>query len=157
MNEAGKEYLTKEKFEALKVELDHLKNVKRKEIADNLEYAKSLGDLSENAEYHEARENQASTEERIVTIETILNSAVIVSDHHQGDTANIGSTVTIKKEGEKDNRMYHIVGSEESNIKENKLSHRSPVGEAIVGKKKGDSFSIKTNSGTTTYTIVDIK
>ncbi len=156
MKEDGKEYLTKEKFEALKVELDTLKNVKRKEIADNLEYAKSLGDLSENAEYHEARENQASTEERILTIENILNSAVIVSDYH-GDTANIGSTVTIKKDGEKDGKIYHIVGSEESNMKESKLSHRSPVGEAIVGKKKGDSFTIKTNSGTVVYTIVDIK
>lgn len=156
MKEDGKEYLTKEKFEALKVELDLLKNVKRKEIADNLEYAKSLGDLSENAEYHEARENQASTEERILAIENILNSAVIVSEYH-GDTANIGSTVTIKKEGDKEGKIYHIVGSEESNLKESKLSHRSPVGEAIVGKKKGDTFSIKTNSGTAVYTIVGIK
>jgi transcription elongation factor GreA len=156
MNVDGKEYLTKEKFDALKFELDYLKNTKRKEIADNLEYAKSLGDLSENAEYHEARENQASTEERILAIENILNVAVIVTDYH-GDTANIGSHVTIKKDGDKESKMYHIVGSEESDMKENKLSHRSPVGEAIVGKKKGDTFTIKTNSGTMVYSIIDIK
>src|SRR3989344_1894464 len=109
-----KEYLTKEKFAALELELEHLKTVRRKEVADSLEYAKSLGDLSENAEYQEAREMQENLEERIGKLELVLNSAVIVSEH-KGDIVGVGSTVTVQHEGESDRKRYLIVGSEESN------------------------------------------
>jgi len=92
MDKNTQEYLTKEKYEELVMELDNLKKVKRKEVAESLEYAKSLGDLSENAEYQEAREWQANIEDRIAKLESILKTAEIVSNYH-GDTAGIGSTV----------------------------------------------------------------
>lgn len=151
-----KEYITKEKMEQLTAELDHLKKVKRKEIADNLEYAKSLGDLSENAEYHDAREEQASIEERIAKIETVLKSAVILS-HQHGATISVGSTVELRKGDAKDKITYEIVGSEDANIAENKISFKSPIGRALVGKKKGDKFMVTTPKKDVNYTVVDVK
>src|SRR5258708_4252930 len=129
MNE--KEYLTKEKFQELSEELEHLKKVRRKEVAENLEFAKSLGDLSENAEYQEARETQASIEERIGKLELILKSAEIIAPHHSV-IIDVGSTVTVQKEGEKENHVYKLVGSEEANMEEGKISFRSPLGQAMM-------------------------
>ena len=99
MPEGNEEYLTQEKFNELKEELDYLKTTRRKEIAESLEYARSLGDLSENAEYQEARDLQASTEERIRKVESVLQSAKIVSDK-KSNVVGLGSTVTIQKEGD---------------------------------------------------------
>lgn len=151
-----KEYLSQEKFDELKNELDHLKSVRRKEIAEQLEFAKGLGDLSENAEYHEARQNQAETEERISKLETLLKQAEITSKH-KGGAVRIGSTVTIHKANDKKECEYIIVGSEESNIKENKISNKSPLGAALMGKTKGDVVSCDAPIGTVTCTIVNIK
>ena len=92
-----KEYLTQEKFDEFKKELSQLKNVRRKEVAESLEYSKALGDLAENAEYHEARDMQATIEDRIAKLEEILESAILVSEKH-GDTVSIGSSVTVKKD-----------------------------------------------------------
>jgi len=150
------EYLTKEKFEELGQELQELKTKKRKEVAENLEYAKSLGDLSENAEYHEAREVQANVEDRISKLEAILQSAVIMKDQHT-DTISIGSTAVVVKENEKTNQIFTLVGSEEANVAEGKISIHSPLGEALIGKKKGQDFSFKTPSGAMKYTVVSIK
>jgi transcription elongation factor GreA len=151
-----KEYLTKEKHEAMKAELNELKTKGRKEIAEQLEYAKSLGDLSENAEYQEARGAQAEIEERIQKLEEVLKNAEIVKAHHS-DAVDVGSTVCVKKEGSSDKICYQIVGSEEANTKEGKISNRSPIGEAMYGKKKGDSFEVKTPKGMVRYTIVEVK
>ncbi|KKU80500.1 MAG: Transcription elongation factor GreA [Parcubacteria group bacterium GW2011_GWA1_47_8] len=151
-----KEYLSKEKFDELQKELDHLKSVRRKEIAESLEFAKSLGDLSENAEYHEARQDQAETEDRIVKLELMLKSAVI-TEKHKGGVIGIGSTVSIKKVDEKSERRYQIVGSEESNTKEGKISNKSPLGEALIGKSKGDKFSYETPSGIVSCTVVNVE
>lgn len=153
---SDKEYLSQEKFDELKKELDHLKSVRRKEIAEQLEFAKGLGDLSENAEYHEARQNQAETEERISKIEALLNQAEITGKH-KGGTVRIGSTVTIHKSKDKKEYEYTIVGSEESNIKENKISNKSPLGAALMGKIKGDDVSCEAPMGMVTCTIVNIK
>lgn len=150
-----KEYLTKEKHQELLLELDHLKKVRRKEIATNLEFAKALGDLSENAEYHDAREEQAEAEDRIMKIEYILKNAEIVELHHSTNV-NIGSTVTVKKTGEKANVVYKIVGSEEANMAEGKISYKSPLGQSMLGKKKGDTFEFTAPKGTFSYKIVDI-
>jgi len=150
------EYLTREKFEELKNELTNLKTVRRKEIAESLEYARSLGDLSENAEYQEAREMQAATEERIAKLESILKSAKIVA-HKEGDVVSMGSTVTIQKEGAKEAREYKIVGSEEANVHERKISYLSPLGEALMGKKKGGDFTFMTPNGKQHYKIIDVK
>ena len=147
--------LTQEKFDELKEELEKLTTITRKEIAESLEYARSLGDLSENAEYQAARELQAATEERIRRLEHIVKSAVIVSEKKKG-TVGFGSEVKIKKKGEKDEHSYTIVGSEEADMRARKISHLSPLGEAMMGKKKGDSFTFSTPSGRQEYTVIDI-
>jgi transcription elongation factor GreA len=149
-----KEYLTKEKFEEFKLELAELKGKKRKEIAESLEYAKSLGDLSENAEYHEARDAQATIEDRIARLEELLKTAQIVSSN-TGDMVNVGSVVTVEKDGKK--FEYSIVGSEEADVTTNKISMKSPFGQSILGKKKGDNFTFTAPSGEITYKITNIK
>lgn len=148
-------YLTKEKLDALSAELENLKTVRRKEIAQDLEYAKSLGDLSENAEYQEAREAQGSIEERISKIEALLKNAMVVS-HHANDAINIGSKVSITKEGMTDSVQYTIVSSEEADVAVGKLSYNSPLGAALMGKKKDQSFVFKSPKGNVNYTVVSI-
>ena len=153
--EADEHLLSQEKFDELKVELERLTTQTRKEIAESLEYARSLGDLSENAEYHAARDLQAATEERIRRLEDIIKSAVIASEKKKG-VIGFGSTVTIRKKGEKDNHVYMIVGSEEADMRARKISHLSPLGEALMNKKKGETFAFKTPAGAQEYTVVDI-
>jgi len=138
-------FLTAEKFEELKKELDHLKTVRRKEVAESLEYARSLGDLSENAEYQEARDMQAAIEERIGYLEKTIK-----------DVIGLGSEVTIQKEKDKDKKDYIIVGSDEANIHDRKLSYLSPLGEALMGKKKGDEFEFETPVGKQKYKVLKV-
>ena len=154
MQQAG-DYITAEKRQALEAELIDLKGPKRKEILANLEYAKSLGDLSENAEYHQTREDQGKLEERIAKVEEILRTSQTVSGA-RGDTIEIGSKVTVQKEGTKEEKNYVIVGSEEANSTEGKISNRSPVGVALFGKKKGETVSFKTPNGAVNYKIVSV-
>ena len=149
-------YITEEKKQALKEELNNLKTVKRKEILESLEAAKALGDLSENAEYHQAREDQGKTEDRINQIEYMLQSAVVVKKHHS-NKVEIGTTVNVKKENSKDVVTYSIVGAEEADMTKNKISNKSPLGEALFGKVKGDIVSITTPKGLVKYTIVEIQ
>ena len=134
-------------------ELEHLKTVRRTEIANNLEYARSLGDLSENAEYQEARDLQAATEERIKKLEEMVKNTRIITDGKRKSEISFGSKVTIKKEGSTEAHEYTIVGSEEADMRVKKLSHVSPLGSALMGKKKGDTFTFETPSGKQTYTI----
>lgn len=154
-NRSDDTLLTREKFDELVKELEHLKTVRRTEIAESLEYARSLGDLSENAEYQEARELQAATEERIRRLEEIVKSAKIVT-RAKGDSVDFGSTVAIRKDGEKDEHTYTIVGSEEADMRARKISHVSPLGSALMGKKKGESFTFETPTGRQSYTVVSI-
>ena len=149
-------YITEEKKQALQEELKNLKTFKRKEILEALDAAKALGDLSENAEYHQAREDQGKTEDRINQIEYMLQSSVVVKKH-QSSKVEIGTTVVVKKEGNKDTVTYSIVGAEEADMNHNKISNKSPLGEALFGKKKGDIVSIKTPKGLVKYTLVDIQ
>ena len=150
-------YLTPEKFDELKKELDHLKTVRRKEIAESLEYARSLGDLSENAEYQEARDMQAAIEERITHLEKTIKEAKIVSDKDKNvDVVSLGSVVTIQKDKDKDKKEYTIVGSEEANIHDRKLSYLSPLGEALMGKTKGDEFEFETPVGKQKYKVLKV-
>ena len=150
------QYLTKEKYKELQDELNHLITIRRKEVAEHLEYAKKLGDLSENAEYHEAREEQAGLEDRIKHIEHILKTAQILNDRHT-DVASIGSTIKIQKSGESETRSFMIVGSEEVDTATGKISNLSPIGTSIIGKKKGESFSVKTPKGDIVYTLVNLE
>lgn len=151
-----KEYLSKERQAELVKELDHLKTVRRKEIAQDLEYARSLGDLSENAEFNKAREDQAVVEDRISQLETVLANAEIVKVHHS-NTVEVGTKVHLKKKGEKESITYTIVGSEELDTELKKISLKSPIGAAVMGKGKGDEVKVKTPSGDMFFTIEDIE
>jgi transcription elongation factor GreA len=150
-------YLTAEKFDELKKELDHLKTVRRKEVAESLEYARSLGDLSENAEYQEARDMQGAIEERIGHLEKVIKEAKIVAHDKKGDVIVLGSTVTIQKDKDKDSHTYTIVGAEEANIHEKKLSYLSPLGESLMGKIKGDEFGFETPAGKQKYKVLKVE
>lgn len=152
----AKQYLSKEKIEEFRKELETLRTERRKEVATNLEYAKKLGDLSENAEYQHAREEQAEVEDRINHIESLLKQAVVINGNHT-DMVTIGSKVKVQKEGESEARAYKIVGSEEADMAAGKLSNMSPLGSAILGKKKGESFSFKTPKGVAKYVLVSIE
>jgi len=150
------QYLTNEKHQELQKELDHLRVDRRKEVAEHLEYAKKLGDLSENAEYHQAREEQAEVEDRIMRLETLLKTAVITGAGGK-DIITIGSTLRLQKDGDNKSYVYTIVGSEEADMSHGKISNLSPLGSALLGHKKGDQVTINTPKGKVTYTIVIIK
>lgn len=156
MNTDAVNYITSDKKKELEQELNNLKTTRRKEILGALEYAKSLGDLSENAEYHQAREDQGKLEERISKIEHILKDSTVVEKHHS-TSVEVGSVVKVKKEGAKEAQIFQIVGQEEANTLEGKISNRSPIGEALYGRKKGDVVTYTTPKGAFKYTIVDIE
>jgi len=150
------EFISQEKFEELTHELEELRTTRRREVAEQLEYARSLGDLSENAEYQEAREMQSAVEERIQKLEAILKSAKIVRGT-KTDTAGMGSTVTVQKLGADEKHQYLIVGAEEADMFAGKISYHSPLGAALLGKKKGDEFSFHTPKGTQKYKILKVE
>ena len=149
-------YLTKSKYDELSKELAELKTTRRQEVARDLEYARSLGDLSENAEYHQAREEQAMIEDRIVVLENTLKNAEIVKEHHS-DSVTIGSVITVQKNGDKEIQKFSIVGSDETDMASGKISNNSPLGVALMGKKKGDEIKFKTPKGNSVFKIVSIE
>jgi len=155
MTNQNTNYITEEKKRALELELAELKGPKRKKILESLEYSKSLGDLKENAEYHQTREDQSKLEERILKIEQILQSSEVVLGKG-GDTVGIGSKVVVQKEGVKNQKTYIIVGSEEASMSEGKISNRSPFGEALLDKKKGNKVSFSTPNGRVDYKIINV-
>ena len=156
MAEPQEVVVSQEKFDERVKELENLKTVRRTEIAKNLEYARSLGDLSENAEYQEARDLQAATEERIKRLDELVKHAGIATDAKKKGVVGFSSKVTIRKEGTTDLHEYMIVGSQEADMREKKLSHISPLGAALMGKKKGEVFTFETPAGKQTYTIEKI-
>ncbi len=151
----NKELITKENKAELEAELKELSGPKRREIISAIEYAKSLGDLSENAEYHSAREAQAQLLERIATIEYVLNHSVVVERPTNG-LVDIGSVVVVKKGGEPNTRTLTMVGSEETDMLSGKISYKSPIGAALFGKKKGDTVTVETPRGDMEYEIVSV-
>jgi len=153
MTEIPESVVSQEKFDEMVKELEHLKTVRRTEIAKSLEYARSLGDLSENAEYQEARDLQAATEERIKKLDELVKNTRIVTDGKKKNEISFNSKVSIKKDGGDDVHEYTIVGSEEADMRVKKLSHMSPLGSALMGKKRGDVFTFETPTGKQTYTI----
>jgi len=155
MGKEEKTYLSKEKYKELTEELNFLKTERRKELADRLESAKALGDLAENAEYHAAREDQANSEKRIVELETLLKDAEVVEKHHS-DVVEVGASVVVKKEGE-DKKTFEIVGSEDADTSAGKISNVSPLGEALLGGKKGDTVSFQSPAGKVEYKIIEIE
>ncbi len=149
------QYLTSEKHQELVKELENLKVNRRKEIAEHLEYAKKLGDLSENAEYHQAREDQAEVEARIGRIENILKNSVMIGANGS-DIITIGSTFRLQKNGDNKSYIYTLVGSEEADMSIGKISNQSPLGLALVGHKKGDQVEVNAPKGKLTYIVEDL-
>ncbi|MBP6858429.1 MAG: transcription elongation factor GreA [Candidatus Pacebacteria bacterium] len=150
------QYLTNEKFAELTKELENLKSIRRKEVAEQLEYAKRLGDLSENAEYHQAREEQALVEDRISRLENLLKNAVI-SAKGGSDVVIVGSTVRLTKEGDNKSYLYTLVGSEEADMSQGKVSNMSPLGSALLGHKEGDKIQVTTPKGVIKYQVAAVK
>ena len=156
MTNNNKQYITPERRKELEEELEELKTVKRKEILEKLKFAKSLGDLSENTEYQAAREEQARVEDRVNQIKNLLKTAVVVKKrpHTVGE---IGSTVTVKKTGDKEKQTFLMVGSDEADMSQSKISNESPLGKALLDKKKGDKLEVKTPGGIVKYKILNIE
>lgn len=150
-----RERITRENKEALELELKELSGPRRKVIVDAVAYAKSLGDLSENAEYHTAREEQGKLEDRIHQIEYLLKHAEVVERSKQ-DGVDIGAVVVVKKENETNTRTFEIVGSEETDMLSGKISYKSPIGVALHGKKAGDVVTVMTPKGEISYTVVSV-
>lgn len=148
-------YITAAGLEKLKKELEYLKTVKRREIAERLEKSISFGDLTENSEYHETKEAQGFIEGRISEIENIITDAVIVPDEKRNKFAQIGSTVLVKAGA--DTETFKIVGAEEANPFEGKISVDSPLGKALLHQPKGVVVEIAAPSGKLHYKIVKIE
>lgn len=149
--------MTAKGHKALEVELQHLKNVERKEIIAAIAEARAHGDLSENAEYHAAREKQGFIEARIKDIEAKLGAAEVIDPlKMSGDIVRFSATVTIVDETSDEETTYQLVGTDESNIKEFKLSFQAPLSKALIGKSEGDSVSVQTPSGKKTYEILSV-
>lgn len=153
-------FLTQEGKDSLEKELEQLVSVGRKEAAEKLKVARSFGDLSENSEYDEAKNDQAMLEARIADLEVMLKKAVVVNENEiNKETVNVGSTVVVSttdREGKKVKREFKIVGSNEADPRNNKISDESAVGKALFGKKAGKTVEVETPLGIVKYKIVTI-
>ncbi|MFC5468534.1 transcription elongation factor GreA [Cohnella suwonensis] len=150
--------LTQDGLKRLEEELENLKSVKRREVAERIKVAIGYGDISENSEYEDAKNEQAFIEGRVITLEKMLRNARIIN-HEEIDleTVSIGSTVVVEDLEFGDSMEYTIVGTAESDPLNNKISNESPVGKAIIGKKKGTTVEVSVPAGIIQYKIVDIK
>ncbi len=148
-------YITADGLEKLKVELEELKTVRLRELANRVDAAKSLGDLSENAEYHDAKDDLAMTHARIRQIEEMLKNVSIITSEGETDTVRIGSTVELEYSGGK-KKSYKIVGSNEADPLNGLISNESPLGSAFLDRKKGEKVDVETPGGTIEYKIVSI-
>jgi transcription elongation factor GreA len=150
--------LTAEGYEKLKQEIEFLQTEKRREVAERIRVAREFGDIAENAEYDDAKNEQAMLEHKIAQLEErLLSARVITKKEISKDTVSVGSKVRIRDVAAKQTFEYHIVGSAEANPAENKLSNESPVGKAIMGHKKGDVVEVAAPRGTTKFKILEIK
>lgn len=150
--------LTQDGLKKLEEELEFLKSVKRREVAERIKVAIGYGDISENSEYEDAKNEQAFIEGRIITLEKMLrNARIINNDDIDIDTVSIGSIVTVEDMEFGDTMEYAIVGTAESDPLKNKISNESPVGRAILGKQKGTVVDVNVPAGIIQYKIVDIK
>ena len=149
--------VTREGYDKLVHDLDELRTVKRKEVADKIKVARGYGDLSENAEYDAAKEEQAVVEARIADLEATLIVARVIDDSElSGDTVSIGMNVTIQEEGEEP-ESYDITGSTEADMNLNRISDESPVGAALIGHKPGDEVDVTLPNGSiVTYKLLTV-
>ena len=150
--------LTPEGYEKLKQEIEHLSTEKRREVADRIRVAREFGDIAENSEYDDAKNEQALLEHRIATLEERLIAArVIDAGEITSDAVSVGTKVRLKDMDANETIEYHIVGSAEANPAEHRLSNESPVGKAIIGKKKGDVVEVAAPRGSLKFKILEIK
>lgn len=146
--------VTKEGLESLKKELDELVKEKRPKVVERLSNARSQGDLAENSDYHNARDELEFLDGRISELEAVLKNAVVVGSAKNGDGVALGTKVTLKTNGKK--HTFHIVGEWEADPKEKKISHTSPLGQALLGKEKGDKVEVEAPAGKVVYEILSI-
>ncbi len=155
MDNNKKIYLTKEGMAELKKEYDELTNIKRPDILSRVTQARNMGDLAENAEYVAAREELSFIDGRIDELEELLKEAVVIKDSKAPSHAvKLGSTVTLHAKGKK--AIFTVVGEWEADPKERKISHESPLGKALIGKKVGEKVKVEAPAGEITYTIVSV-
>lgn len=152
---AKQTYITREGYQRLEFELNELKTAKRKEIAARIQEAKELGDLSENAEYSEAKNEQAFVEGRILELSSMLKEAVLIEGNaHTGGAAQVGSTLTLK--GTKGTQTFTIVGSNEADPLSGRISNESPIGTSLLNRKVGDRVTVPAPSGPVEYEILAV-
>ncbi|HKL75490.1 MAG TPA: transcription elongation factor GreA [Halanaerobiales bacterium] len=157
-NETKEVVLTEEGYEKLEEELDYLVNEKRREVAKRIKVAREFGDISENSEYDDAKNEQAFVEGRIQEIENMLRNAKVIKDEEVDDhTVNVGTTVKIKDLDDEDIYTYTLVGSAESDPLKNKISNESPIGKNLIGHKIGDQVEVEVPSGTMNYEVLSIE
>jgi transcription elongation factor GreA len=150
--------LTPEGYEKLKQEIEHLRGDRRREVADRIRVAREFGDIAENAEYDDAKNEQAMLEHKIAQLEErLLNAKVIEKGDIDTSVVSIGSIVRLRDVDAKETFEYHIVGSAEANPAASKLSNESPVGKAIMGRKKGETVEVSAPRGALKFKILDIK
>ncbi|MDR3288473.1 MAG: transcription elongation factor GreA [Peptococcaceae bacterium] len=149
--------LTVEGLKKLEDELELYKTQKRREVAERIKQAIEFGDISENSEYEDAKNEQAFIEGRIITLEKMLRNARVIDDHEETDSVLLGSTILLKDVDFDEEEEYTIVGSAEADPATNKISNESPVGKAVLGKEKGDTVEVNVPAGLLRYTIIDIR
>ena len=147
-------YVSREGLEKLRAELDELVNQRRPEIAARIHDAKEHGELAENAEYEDAKNEQAFVEGRILALETLIKNAILIEANHATDHVAIGSTVTVESDDGK--HKFTIVGSAEADPRDGKISNESPVGRALLGRRKGEQITVKVPAGDFAYKILAI-
>lgn len=150
-------FVSKEGYQKLENELEHLKTVKRKEVALAIQKARSFGDLSENSEYDEAKNEQAEIESRIAMLEMTLANATILDDKDiKTDKVSVGNTVKLYNIATEQEEEYRIVGSTEADPIESKISDDCPLGKTLLGQRVGDSINVETPGGIVKYTVISI-
>ena len=150
--------LTPAGHKKLKEEIEHLSTVKRREVAERIKLAREFGDIAENSEYDDAKNEQAMLEHRIATLEELLkNARVIAKNEITTDVVSVGTRVRLRDVDARETIEYTIVGSAEANPAEQKLSNESPVGRAIIGRKKGETVEVAAPRGALKYKIMDIQ
>ncbi len=150
--------LSAERLEELKTELNYLKTVREKEVADQIKEARSFGDLSENSEYDEAKNEQGKLYSRIAELENILANYSIIEEHDEDpNSVRLGSKITVKDLELGDEDTYQVVGSQEADPMNGRISEESPFGKALLGKKKGEVVIVEAPAGNIEYKIIDIQ
>ncbi len=151
-------YLTAEGLKELEARLDYLRNVRRQEVAERLRHAmEEGGELAENAEYEDAKNEQAFIEGEIMRLESILSNVEIIEDDGRKDVVGLGDRVTVREVGRKETEVYHLVGAAEANPLEGRISNESPLGQALLGRKVGDRVTVQAPDGDIVFEIKAIE